>query len=128
MAICTTGAMEEFTLTGYNNGSLTFTGRLFSEGSFFDSESGSLTRLRLFAMEDNRLVYYVVSTENGEKDRRVYVLTVDSEVCRIDNGQQSIVMPMDLLFSAVFGLCGMEESQQEELRSTLQESLRAVGA
>ncbi len=128
MSVNTAGGMEEFTVSGYNNGLLTFKGRLFSEGSFFDAENGALTRLRLFAMEGNKLVYYVVSSEEGEKDRRVYVLTVEGETCHIDNGRQSISLPMELLFSAVFGLCGMDASQEAELRSTLQESLRAVGA
>lgn len=122
---------EHFSLSGYNDGKLDFTGRLFSEGSFFDAENGVLTRLRLFATHDNRLVYHVASSSGsmGEnKDRRVYILTVDGEICHIDNGRQSVCLPMEMLFAAVYGLCGMDSSQEEELRTTLQESLRAVGA
>lgn len=125
------GGREEFCLAGYNGGNFEFTGRLFSEGSFFEAENGTLTRLRLFAMQDGRLVYHVVSSGGGmgeSKDRRVYVLTVEGEVCHIYNGRQSISLPMDTLFAAVYGLCGMDASQEDELRATLQESLRAVGA
>ena len=121
---------EEFSLAGYNDGKFDFTGRLFSEGSFFDAENGMLTRLRLFAMRDGRLVYHVVSSGDSaveNKDRRVYVLNVEDEVCHIDNGRQSVSLPMDMLFAAVYGLCGMDASQEEELKATLQESLRAVG-
>lgn len=122
---------EDFILSGYNGGDFEFTGRLFSEGSFFDAENGLLTRLRLFAMRDGRLVYHVVSSGGaaGEgKDRRVYVLSVRDEVCHIDNGAQSVSLPVDTLFAAVYGLCGMDASQEEELKLILQESLRAVGA
>lgn len=125
------GGQEEFSLAGYNGQNFEFTGRLFSEGSFFDAENGKLTRLRLFAMQDGRLVYHVVSSHgsSGEsKDRRVYVLSVENELCHIDNGRQGISLPMDMLFAAVYGLCGMDASQEEELKATLQESLRAVGA
>jgi hypothetical protein len=121
---------EEFSLTGYNDGKFEFTGRLFSEGSFFDAENGMLTRLRLFAMQDGRLVYHVVSSGSGpdeRKDRRVYVLHVEDDICHIDNGKQSVSMPMDMLFDAVYSFCGMESSQKEELKATLRESLRAVG-
>lgn len=120
--------MEEFTVQGYNGGDLTFTGRLFSEGSFFDDESGSLTRLRLFTMGGNRLVYSVVSGAGKHKDRRVYVLKVDKENCQIDNGQQHIEMPVEMLFTAVFGLCGLEAGQESDLRAALEESLQAVSA
>ena len=131
MAINHVNGQEEFSLPGYNGGNFDFVGRLFSEGSFFDAENGTLTRLRLFAMQDKRLVYHVVSSSGGAgeaKDRRVYVLQVDGELCHIDNGQQSISLPMDMLFAAVYGLCGLDSSQEEELRNTLMESLRAVGA
>lgn len=122
---------EDFCLAGYNGGNFEFTGRLFSEGSFFEAENGTLTRLRLFAMQDGRLVYHAVSSSGnmGEnKERRVYVLTVDGELCHMDNGRQSVTLPMDMLFAAVYGLCGMDASQEEDLKVTLQESLRAVGA
>ena len=120
--------MEEFTLKGYSGNELTFTGRLFSEGSFFDEENGSLTRLRLFALEDNRLVYSVVSGTGKEKDHRVYLLSMGKELCQIDNGQQQISLPVEMLFTAVFGLCGLEAGQESDLRAALQESLLAVGA
>lgn len=120
--------MEEFTVQGYNGGDLTFTGRLFSEGSFFDDESGSLTRLRLFTLGGNRLVYSVVSGAGKQKDRRVYMLKVEDNSCQIDNGQQSIAMPVEMLFTAVSGLCGLEAGQESELRAALEESLIAVSA
>lgn len=124
----TQACLEEFTLQGYGNRDLTFNGRLFSEGSFFDEESGSLTRLRLFALEDNRLVYSVVSGTGKEKDRRVYILTVDKDFCQIDSGQQQITLPVEMLFTAAFGLCGLEAGQESELRAALEESLLAVSA
>lgn len=119
---------EAFTLQGYGDGALTFEGRLFSEGSFFDKENGMLTRMRLFVLPDRRLVYSIVSGAASVNDRRVYVLQVEDDICRMDNGRQSVALPVDMLFTAVFGLCGLESGQEDELRVTLQDSLRIVGA
>jgi hypothetical protein len=117
---------ESFTLSGYKSGDFTFSGRLFSEGSFFDSDSGVLTRLRLFALEDNRLVYSVVSGSGASKDHRVYILKVEKDICHIDNGQQNLTLPVDMLFNAVFGLCGVDPVQENDLRAVLEESLNAA--
>jgi hypothetical protein len=119
---------EEFVLQGYDNGELHFRGRLFSEGSFFDEESGALTRMRLFVLGDKRIVYSVVSGSGEQKDRRIYVLKIEDDMCNIDNGQMNIDLPWDMLFTAVFGLCGLDESREQELRSTLEESLRVTWA
>ncbi|MDR1125882.1 MAG: hypothetical protein LBM64_07470 [Deltaproteobacteria bacterium] len=125
---CAQDWQEEFSLPGYGDGNLSFTGRLFSEGSFFDEENGSLTRLRLFALDENRLIYSVVSGAGEDKDRRVYQLKVDKEFCQIDNGRQRLTLPVDMLFMAVFGICGLAPGQENEIRAALEESLGAVSA
>ena len=121
-------AHEEFVLQGYNNGELHFRGSLFSEGSFFDEESGALTRMRLFMLGDRRIVYSVVSGAGEHKDRRIYVLKIEGDMCSIDNGQMSISLSQEMLFAAVFGLCGLDESREQELRSAFEESLRVASA
>jgi hypothetical protein len=121
-------SQEMFTLSGYKGSEFTFGGRLFSEGSFFDEENGSLTRLRLFALDENRLVYSVVSGAGADKDRRVYLLRADQDFCQIDNGRQRVTLPLDMLFTAVFGICGLAPEQESEIRAALEESLSAVGA
>ncbi|MDR2893747.1 MAG: hypothetical protein LBV80_11845 [Deltaproteobacteria bacterium] len=121
-------SFEEFTLQGYQGGDFCFRGRLFSEGSFFDEESRALIRLRLFALPDNRLVYSVVSGSGEQKDRRVYVLKVENDVCHIDNGSQNLTLPLEMLFSAVFGLCGLADGRENELRAAMEESLNVVVA
>ena len=117
---------ETFTLPGYGEDELTFSGRLFSEGSFFDEEDGALTRLRLFIQDGNCLVYSVISGSGLGKDRRVYRLKAENDLCHIDNGRQELSLPLDLLFTAVFGLCGVAAGQEAELRAALEESLNAV--
>jgi hypothetical protein len=101
MSINTASGLEEFTLPGYGNGNLVFRGRLFSEGSFFDGEGGGLTRLRLFAMEDRSVVYYVVSSLGEEKSRRVYILRVEGELCHVDNGRRHLTLPLEPLLDSV---------------------------
>ena len=119
---------EEFTIGGYNDGNLCFKGRLFSEGSFFDEEHRSITSLRLFAVGASRFVYSVASGSGSHKERRAYVLNVQGEMCDIDNGINNICLPLEMLFSAVFGLCGVNSAQDEfGLKATMEECLRAVG-
>jgi hypothetical protein len=128
MAINTVSGLEEFTLPGYGNSNLVFRGRLFSEGSFFDGESGGLTRVRLFVMEDRSVVYYTVSSLGEEKSRRVYILKVEGELCHVDNGRQRLTLPLKPLLENVFDLCGMEAAQEGDFRAAVAESLRAVAS
>ncbi len=119
---------QRFTIQADNGACLSFTGHIFSEGSFFDEENRAITRMKLFITKDKRLVYYVVSGAGQDKTRRVYELYTEGDICHIYNGQQHLNLPVEMLFTATASFCGIVPAQAENLRASLEESLRAVSS
>lgn len=117
---------EEISLKSDNGTELSFQGRLFSESSYFDEASSSLTRLRLFVADEGFLVYSIVSGAGQERMRRHYSIKVKEDLCLMNDGVNSINLPVEMLFTAVFGLCGIDPEMAEELRPAFEESLRAA--
>ena len=117
---------EDVLLRSDNGSEHFFRGRIFSESVYYDEESSILTRLRLFLAEDGTHVYSIVSGSGKVKSRRYYVVMPEGEFCRMSDGVQSLVLPVDTLFAAVFGLCGLDPTLAEELRPAFEESLRAA--
>lgn len=118
---------EKIVLRNDNGKELAFTGRMFSESSYYDEQTSTLTRMRLYATDDGRHVYSIVSGAGAEKSRRNYIVRPGRDMCEISDGTNpSMVLPTELLFSAVFGLCGIDSDRAEELRPALKETLRLI--
>jgi len=117
---------EPISLTNDNGIEFTFSGRLFSESSYYDEDSMTLTRLRLYLSDQNEQVYSIVSGAGQEKTRRYYVVAQEGELYRISNGAHTLRLPLDLLFASVFGLCGIDPNRAEELKPDFEESLRMI--
>ena len=113
---------EEHVLHDDAGNEVRFRGKLFSESSYFDEEQNSITRLKLYVTDDGRQVYSVISGSNTAKWRRVYTLRIENDLCHIQNGTQEITLQTDMLLAVVFGLCGIDASQGEALRSFLEDS------
>ncbi|MDL2207701.1 hypothetical protein LJB81_01135 [Desulfovibrio sp. OttesenSCG-928-M14] len=121
-----TRAYEKMFLRSDNGAELFFRGRLYSEISYYDEESASLTRLRLFVTESGEQVYSIVSGAGADKTRRHYIIAQDGDFYRVSNGIQTMSLPPDLLFAAVFGLCGIDPDRAEELKPGFEENLRMI--
>ena len=119
---------ETICLRSDNGSEYSFRGRMFAESSSYDDESASLMRLRLFLSEDGAHVYSIVSGTSTEKSSRYYVVQREGDMCRMNDGRQVLVVPVELLFSAVFGLCGIDPAQAESLRPVVEDALHAAGA
>lgn len=117
---------EKIFLRGDNGAELYFCGKLYSESSYYDEESATLTRLRLFITENGEQVYSIVSGSGPEKTRRHYTVAQEGDFYRISNGIQTLTLPLELLFAAVFGLCGIDPSRAEELKPEFEENLRMM--
>lgn len=116
--------MERFFLRSDNGSELSFHGQLYSESSYYDEEAAALTRLRLFVTREKELVYSIVSSSGPQKTRRHYTVVPLGDLCRISDGMQTLTLPADMLFAAVFGLCGIDPERAEELKSGFEENLR----
>lgn len=117
---------EKFFLRSDNGAELYFNGQLYSESSYYDEETATLTRLRLFITDTGEQVYSIVSGSGTDKNRRHYLVSVIDKRCRVSDGIQTLMLPIDMLFAAVFGLCGIDPNRAEELRPAFEENLRML--
>ena len=114
--------MEDVSLMHDNGPDIVFRGRLFAECSWYDEESGALTRQKLYVTDTNEHVYYLVNHTGEERQRRAYRLSVLGDRCVIHNGNAEMVLQFDMLLLAVRSLCGMSagtESAIEMVEQTL---------
>ena len=120
------GVSESVTLQGDNGAKIAFRGRLFSESAYYDEEAVGITRLRLYVTDDAAHVSSIVSGSGEQRSRRHYTVRPHGRMCSMSDGRQSLTLPVDLLFTSVFGLCGIDPSLAEDLRPAFEEALYAV--
>lgn len=99
--------MEEISLKLEDGENMRFQGRLFSESSDFDKDTGALTRQQLYITENGDQVYYIVHSQGNERTRNAYRLTMKDDTCIINNGKMEIALQFDMLMLAVRSLCGL---------------------
>ena len=119
--------MEDVCLKLDKGDLLQFHGRLFSESSDFDKESGSLTRQQLYVTDNGDQVYYIVRTEGKERTRHAYRISVHGDTCIINNGKMEITMRFDMLMLAVRSLCGLS-AEAMPTQEMVEELLNAANA
>ena len=119
--------MEEICLKHDNGDSMNFQGRLFSESSEFDKETGALTRQQLLITENGDQVYYIVRTQGRERTRHAYRLSMQGDTCIINNGRMEIALQFDMLMLAVRSLCGLNAEATPTL-DMVEEMLREANA
>lgn len=119
--------MEHVCLKHDNGADIAFCGRLFAESSWYDEESGTLTRQKLYVTDQHDQVYYIVSGTGSQRSRRAYRLSVMGDHCIIYNGATEITLQFDMLMLAVRGLCGLDAGATPTL-SMVEEMLKAANA
>lgn len=120
-------ALENVCLKHDNGADIVFNGRLFAESSWYDEESDTLTRHKLYVTEQHDQVYYIVSGAGQNRSRRAYRVSVMGDRCVIHNGASEMVLQFDMLMLAVRGLCGLDADATPTL-SMVEEMLKAANA
>lgn len=121
------GNMENICLKHDNGEDIRFQGRLFSECSHFDEESGTLTRQQLYLTENGEQIYYIVRATARDRSRHAYRLAMDGDNCVINNGRSEITLQFDMLMLAVRALCGLDNEATPSLEM-VEEMLKAANA
>lgn len=88
---------ETITLEDDQAGPVTFRGHLYAQTSYYDEDTGVLTQQKLYATEDGRQAFSVVSSDGGQKSRRAYVVRREGELCHIQCGERTVSIPYDSL-------------------------------
>jgi hypothetical protein len=119
--------MENICLKHDNGADIQFRGRLFSECSWYDEESGTFTRQKLYVTDSREQVYYIVRKNGNEHSRHAYRLAVRGDSCIIFDGTTEITLGFDALMLAVRGICGMEDGTTPTL-SQVEDMLKAANS
>ncbi len=118
-------SMESVCLKHDNGPDITFTGRLFAESSWFDEESATLTRQKLYVTDNKEQVYYIVRGTGPDRSRHAYRLTVQGDHCIIHNGATEMTLEFNMLMLAVRQLCGLDAEATPTL-CMVEEMLKAA--
>ena len=70
-----------------NGAEMQFSGRPFAGGSWFDDETGELTRQKLYTTESGEHVYSIVTGKGQQRSRRAYRVSLHGEACTINDGR-----------------------------------------
>lgn len=120
--------MEKITLQNDIGEAICFNGVLEAELSTYDEQYGVLTQQKLFATDDGRQAYSVISTDGKSKERRAYLIENQGGVCRINNGLFDVTVKTDDLITVVKGLCGLDSvGKGEEFFNKVNEFLDRAG-
>jgi hypothetical protein len=106
--------MEHITLENDTGASVTFTGKLFAEHSFYDEESGVLMQQKLYVTQDGDQAYSVVSSDGKTKEKRAYLIKRMGHLCKINNGLFDVTVNANDLLAVVRGLCGLTDKLESE--------------
>ena len=87
--------------------------------------SSAITVVRSY---DVGQVYSIVSTTGVRKQHRFYKIKPLGTLCEMSDGKQTLVVPTEMLFAAVFGLCGIDPATADQMRPSFEETLNAAVA
>lgn len=120
--------MEHVSLKSDNGSVLRFSGYVYSETSYYEDETRTLTRLRLYLDDTGCQVYSIITNDGEATSHRHYRVMPLGDTCRMSDGLHTLTLPTDALFAAVFGLCGIDPARAGSLRPAFEESLRCINA
>lgn len=118
-------ALENVTLSLDNGASLTFSGRQFAGGSWYDEDSDVLTRQNLYVTESNEHVYSIVKGTGQSRSRRAYQVALSGELCHISDGHTEMTIELEMLMLAVRALTGLDKEEASTLE-LVEDTLRAA--
>lgn len=119
------GALETVVLHLDNGAEIAFSGRQFAGGSWYDEESGILTRQNLYITEGNEHIYSIVTGKGHQRSRRAYRVSLHGETCTIHDGKTEITLQLEMLMLAVRALAGLDREDAPMLE-LVEETLRAA--
>lgn len=117
--------LTRITLNLDNGAVMEFSGRAFAGGSWYDEETETLTRQKLYISESGEHIYSIISGQGQERSRRAYRVSLAGETCTINDGQSEMTLNLEMLMLAVRALAGMERADGPTL-DMVEETLRAA--
>lgn len=123
-----TPMQEAVTLQLDNGASMTFAGRQYAGGSWYDEEEGVLTKQNLYMTSENEHVYSIVSGKGHSRSRRAYKVVLEEGTrCTINDGKQAMTVDAEMLMMAVTLLAGLDKEDAPTIEA-VEDLLRAANS
>jgi len=116
---------EEISLSLDNGINMTFRGRQFAGGSWFDEENNTLTRQNLYVTDNNEQVYSIVTGSGKQRSRRAYRVMVQGDICTFNDGRNEMTLSIDMLMLAVRSLTGLDQDAAPTM-DMIEQTLKAA--
>lgn len=110
-----------------NGAEMTFLGRQFAGGAWYDEETNILTRQHLYVTNTNEHIYSIVSVNGHKKSTRAYRVTLCGDQCTLNNGCTEMTLEFEMLMVAVRALAGIDKEDTLSIK-IIEETLRAANA
>ncbi|MCK9240392.1 hypothetical protein [Desulfocurvus sp.] len=100
------------TLDNGQGGSITFKGALYAQTSFFEEDTGVLTKQELYSTEDGHQAFALVSSDGDLKRKSAYIVRRQGDLCVMDNGERTMTLPYDWLMMFTQALWDIDLEEQ----------------
>lgn len=105
---------KTITLENDHGSSVTFKGALYAQTSFFEENTGILTKQELYSTADGHQAFALVSTDGDVKRRSAYIVRRQGDMCIMDNGEQQMTLPYDWLMMFTQALWDIDLERQRK--------------
>lgn len=105
-------AFIPITLENDSGAGVSFNGALYAQTSFFEEDTGVLTKQELYVTDDGGQAFSIVSTDGDRKQRAAYLVHRDGDVCTMFNGEQEMKLPYEWLIMYTQALWDIDLERQ----------------
>ncbi len=117
--------LSRVSLTLDNGNEMIFSGRPFAGGSWYDEETKTLTKQKLYIEESGEHIYSIITRQGDKRSHRAYRVSVSGEFCTITDGQTKMTLDIEMLILAVRTLAGVDQADGPTL-DMIEETLRSA--
>ena len=109
--------MKAVTLENDGGAPLSFRGSLYAQTSFFEEDTGVLTKQELYATDDGRQAFQIVTSDGDSKQKSSYFVRREGDTCVMSNGEQELSLPHEWLMLFTQALWDIDLERQRRLQT-----------
>jgi len=106
--------MKSITLDNDGGASISFRGALYAQTSFFEENTGVLTKQELYSTEEGEQAFAIIASDGDTKRKSAYLVKRRGENCLMSNGEQELSLPYEWLMMYTQALWDIDLDQQRK--------------
>lgn len=108
------GPMKAISLDNDGGASISFRGALYAQTSFFEENTGVLTKQELYTTEDGDQAFAIIASDGDSKQKSAYLVKRQGDTCVMSNGEQEMSLPYEWLMMYTQALWDIDLDQQRK--------------